>query len=55
MDVPIEPGAERDENGVDVSLIRWFLTLTPAGRLDYLEEHVNAVLEMRALNARGEA
>ena len=42
----------RDESGVDVSLIRWFLTLTPAERLDYLQEHMNAVVEIRALNAR---
>jgi hypothetical protein len=42
-------GAQVD--GVDVSLIRWFLTLTPVERLDFLQAHINAVLEIRALNA----
>lgn len=37
--------------GVDVSLIRWFLSLTPAERLDFLQQHVNAILAVRALNA----
>lgn len=37
--------------GVDVSLIRWFLSLTPAERLDFLQRHVNAIIAVRALNA----
>ena len=28
------------EDGVDLTLIRWFLTLTPAERLQVLQEHV---------------
>jgi hypothetical protein len=52
MNVPPAVDQVRDENGVDVSLIRWSLTLTPAERLDFLQEHVNAVLEIRALNGR---
>ena len=52
MEVPTALDQVRDENGVDVSLIRWFLTLTPAERLDFLQEHVNAVLEIRTLNGR---
>ena len=52
MDVPAAVDEARDESGVDVSMLRWFLTLTPAERLDYLQEHVNAVLEIRALNGR---
>jgi hypothetical protein len=52
MDVSKVSDEVRDESGVDVSLIRWFLTLTPAERLDYLQEHVNAVVEIRGLNAR---
>ena len=52
MDLPVMVDDARDESGVDVSLIRWFLTLTPAERLDFLQEHVNSVLEIRTLNGR---
>ena len=38
-------------SGVDVTLIRWFLSLTPAERLDYLQRHNDAILAIRALNA----
>jgi hypothetical protein len=38
------------EDGVDLTLIRWFLSLTPAERLDYVEAHVNAILRIRVLN-----
>jgi hypothetical protein len=39
------------EDGVDVSLIRWMPALT-AERLDVLEDHVEAILTIRELNAR---
>jgi len=35
---------ERDENGGDLTLIRWMLSLTPAERLDALQDFVNDVL-----------
>ena len=38
------------EDGVDLTLIRWFLSLTPMERLEYLQRQVNAVLRMRQLN-----
>jgi hypothetical protein len=38
------------EDGVDLTLVRWFLALTPAERLDYLQEHLNAITEIRRLN-----
>jgi hypothetical protein len=41
---------ERDESGVDLTLIRWMLSLTPAERLDVLQDFVNDVLEIRELN-----
>ena len=41
---------ERDENGVDLTLVRWMLSLTPAERLDVLESFVNEVLAIRELN-----
>ena len=37
-----------DDDGVDVTLIRWMLSLTPAERLRVLERHVNAVHRLRA-------
>jgi hypothetical protein len=33
-----EDSGEQDENGVDRSLIRWFLELTPVERLAWLDE-----------------
>jgi hypothetical protein len=38
------------EDGVDVTLIRWFLTLTPAERLTALEEHLDDLEKIRLLN-----
>ena len=35
------------EDGVDRTLIRWMLSLTPAERLDVLQGHVDAVLALR--------
>jgi hypothetical protein len=32
---------------VDLTLIRWMLSLTPAERLRVLQDHVNAVLRLR--------
>lgn len=38
------------EDGVDLTLIRWMLSLTPGERLTVLEGHVDDVLTIRALN-----
>jgi hypothetical protein len=43
-------GTGYSEDGVDLTLIRWFLSLAPAERLQYLERHVNGVLAIRRLN-----
>ncbi len=43
--------AEYSEDGVDLSLIRWMLSLTPAERLQFLQRQVNAILAIRKLNA----
>ena len=40
-----------NEDGVDLSLIRLMLALTPAERLQVLEQHLNDVLTLRELNA----
>jgi hypothetical protein len=39
-------------DGVDLTLIRWMLSLTPAERLEYLEQRVNDIISIRELNAR---
>jgi hypothetical protein len=39
-------------DGVDLTLIRWMLSLTPAERLKYLEQRVNDIISIRDLNAR---
>jgi hypothetical protein len=38
-------------DGVDLTLIRWMLSLTPAERLEYLEDRINDILAIRELNA----
>jgi len=45
------PAPEYSEDGVDLSLIRWMLSLTPAQRLAVLESHVSEILAIRELNA----
>jgi hypothetical protein len=46
------PAPEYSEDGVDLTLIRWMLSLTPAERLEFLEERVDEILTIRELNAR---
>ena len=52
MDPDIEfPAPEYSEDGVDLSLIRWMLSLTPTERLEFLEDRVNDILAIQKLNA----
>jgi hypothetical protein len=44
------PDTDYSEDGVDLTLIRWFLTLTPMERLAALENHRNAVQQIRDAN-----
>ncbi len=48
-DGPSLPPKQRthSEDGVDLTLIRWMLSLTPAERLQFLQENVEAVLRLR--------
>lgn len=46
------PPPDYSEDGVDLSLIRWMLSLTPAERLEYLSERIADIKTIRALNAR---
>ena len=49
-----EPAPQPDysEDGVDLTLIRWMLSLTPGERLKFHEERINEILAIRSLNAR---
>jgi len=46
------PEPEYSEDGVDLSLIRWMLSLNPAERLEVLDSHLSDILAIRELNAR---
>ena len=45
------PQPEYSEDGVDLSLIRWFLSLTPAERLQVFEDHTRELELLIGLNA----
>jgi hypothetical protein len=49
MEPPIIPGSE---DGVDVTLIDWMLSLTPAERLQFLEARIEDIRLIREWNAR---
>jgi hypothetical protein len=38
------------EDGVDLTLIRWMLSLTPAQRLDVLQQTIGAIVRLRDAN-----
>jgi hypothetical protein len=40
------------EDGVDLTLIRWMLSLTPAERLEVLQSAVNSIIDIREQNAK---
>jgi hypothetical protein len=40
------------DDGVDLTMIRWMLSLTPAERLEVLQAAVNSILDIRELNAQ---
>lgn len=44
------PVEQSEYDGIDDTLIEWFLMLTPAERLDFLEDRINSILEIRELN-----
>lgn len=46
------PLPDYSEDGVDLTLIRWMLSLTPAERLQFHEERINEIHAIRELNAR---
>ena len=45
------PLPDYGEDGVDLSLIRWMLSLAPAERLQFLQERIEEIHAIRELNA----
>jgi hypothetical protein len=43
----LNPGKDRSEEGVDLTLIRYLLSLTPAERLQLLQNNLNALARIR--------
>lgn len=39
---------ERGEDGVDLTLLRWMLSLTPAERLQVLQDNARSIMRLRA-------
>lgn len=37
------------EDGVDLTLIRWMLSLTPAQRLEVLQQHIWSIMSLRGV------
>ena len=44
---PSDEGPAYSEDGVDLTLIRWMLSLTPAERLRALQDHLESLLRIR--------
>ncbi len=62
MEIPLDDSRQRieplagepthGEDGVELTLIRWMLSMTPAERLEALQNTVRSILEIRALRLR---
>jgi hypothetical protein len=51
IDPPLEaPESPDDSSGVDVTLIRWMLDMSPADRLEVLQSFVDATRKARGAN-----
>ena len=50
-DFVTEELTDYSNDGVDLTLIRWTLSLTPLQRIQFLEERINEILAIRELNA----
>ncbi len=45
------PLPDYSPEGVDLTIIRWFLSLTPLERLQFHEAQINEIVRIRELNA----
>ena len=46
-DSSLEEGPLYSESGVDLTLIRWMLSLTPAERLQMLQQTIRSILRLK--------
>ena len=44
------PEPDENEDGVDLTLIRWMLSLTPAERVEHIESVARSLEELKGLN-----
>ena len=49
---PRADGTSYSEEGVDLTMIRWMLSLTRAERLEMLQAAVNSILDIREQNSK---
>jgi hypothetical protein len=42
----IKNESQYDENGIDITLVRWMLSLTPTQRLEVLQSHINSIARL---------
>jgi hypothetical protein len=52
-DLYVNNPPEYDDDGVNLTLLRWFLSLTPAQRLEALQQHLRNIEKMREARRRG--
>ncbi|MCX6622298.1 MAG: hypothetical protein NTY38_14765 [Acidobacteria bacterium] len=45
------PLPDYSDDGVDLTLIRWMLSLTPVERVEFLEDRISDIQRIRELNA----
>jgi hypothetical protein len=51
-DLYVNNPPEYDDDGVNLTLLRWFLSLTPAQRLEALQQHLRNIEKMREARRR---
>ena len=44
---PVQNSRSHSEDGIDLTLIRWMLSLTPAQRLQVLQQNVSSLTRLR--------
>ena len=47
VDQPEPPATTHSPDGVDLTLIRWMLSLTPEQRLAVLQNHIDAIQRLK--------
>jgi hypothetical protein len=50
--LPSDPRPTHSDDGVDLTLIRWMLSLTPGERLETLQNTVRSILRLRDVQPR---